>query len=162
MHMSAIIRISWKEKPTDSCVHFFSPRFFTKLRETGVKEVSSWTSRRRVNVFSKKFIFFPVNENEHWSFCCVVNPGLVGNVARCADGGRRYHSDGDLEVPCLIILDPLETGGHDKPRIASWLRLWLNFEWKRVTKTTNDDFTSQSIPCYAPRGKRFNCLLYLF
>jgi Ulp1 family protease len=31
-------------------------------------------------VFSKKFIFVPVNGDLHWSLCVIVNPGQIMHV----------------------------------------------------------------------------------
>ena len=51
----------------------------TTLKDKGIKAVSSWTANKNINVFKKRLIFIPVNENLHWSLCVVVNPGLIAN-----------------------------------------------------------------------------------
>ena len=51
----------------------------TTLKDKGIQAVSSWTANKNINVFKKRLIFIPVNENLHWSLCVVVNPGLIAN-----------------------------------------------------------------------------------
>lgn len=52
----------------------------TTLKYDGAKAVSSWTSKKNINIFGKKFIFLPVNADLHWSLCVVVNAGLIGSA----------------------------------------------------------------------------------
>jgi Ulp1 family protease len=37
--------------------------------------VASWT--KKIDIFKKKLIFVPVNADNHWSLCVIVNPGLL-------------------------------------------------------------------------------------
>ena len=76
-----IINISriWRKEPAESKVHFFTSHFFTTLQENDVQGVSSWTVKKKIDVFNKSFIFLPINEYLHWSLCVVVNPGEIMN-----------------------------------------------------------------------------------
>ena len=67
---------------TTSCVHFFTSHFYTTLQDEGVDAVSSWTTNKGIDIFSKRIIFLPINESIHWSLCAVVNPGLIKNYFR--------------------------------------------------------------------------------
>ena len=49
------------------------------LASDGAEAVSSWTAKKRIDIFEKKLIFVPVNSDLHWSLCVVVNPGFIGN-----------------------------------------------------------------------------------
>ena len=80
------VRIRGVSKIRDSDVHFFTSHFMTTLENEGTQEVSSWTANKNINVFEKRLVFIPVNENLHWSLCVVVNPGLIAsNRARIAN-----------------------------------------------------------------------------
>jgi len=63
----------------DSDVHFFTSHFMTTLKDEGPEAVSSWTAKKNINIFKKKFVFIPVNADLHWSLCVVVNAGLIAN-----------------------------------------------------------------------------------
>lgn len=66
-------------------VHVFSCLFYSKMLEAtrlrGSEErdqeayrlVAKWS--RGVDIFSKNFIFMPINENMHWSLSVIVRPG---------------------------------------------------------------------------------------
>ena len=60
-----------------SNVHFFSSHFFSTLKSGGIDSVKSWTIKKGLNVFSKTFLFIPINQSLHWSLCVVVNPGAL-------------------------------------------------------------------------------------
>ena len=49
----------------------------TTLKEKGPNAVTSWTEKKNIDLFQKKFVFIPVNADLHWSLCVVVNPGEV-------------------------------------------------------------------------------------
>ena len=74
------LRISMGELQSESNVHFFSADFMTKLIDEGPDAVSSWVEEKNINVFEKKLIFMPINADNHWSLCVVVNPGLIGSL----------------------------------------------------------------------------------
>jgi len=73
------LRISRGELQTESNVHFFSSDFITKLKDDGPEAVSSIVADKQINVFEKKLMFMPINDDNHWSLCVVVNPGLIAN-----------------------------------------------------------------------------------
>ena len=49
------------------------------LASDGPQAVSSWTSKKKIDIFEKKLIFVPVNSDLHWSLAVVVNPGFIAN-----------------------------------------------------------------------------------
>jgi len=49
------------------------------LASDGAKAVSSWTAKKKIDIFEKKLIFVPVNSDLHWSLCVIVNPGFIAN-----------------------------------------------------------------------------------
>ena len=60
----------------------------TALKHDGVDAVTSWTEKKKINVFEKKLIFVPIHADLHWSLCVIVNPGLIANMydAEILDG----------------------------------------------------------------------------
>lgn len=60
-------------------IHVFSSFFYKKLNtkniEEGYQSVRKWTSK--VDLFSKKYIVVPINENLHWYFAIIYEPGHV-------------------------------------------------------------------------------------
>jgi Ulp1 family protease len=72
-------RISGAPNKPNSDVHVFTSHFMSTLASDGVKAVSSWTAKKKIDIFEKKLIFVPVNSDLHWSLCVVVNPGSIAS-----------------------------------------------------------------------------------
>ena len=70
-------RISGAPNNTHSDVHVFTSHFMSTLASDGAEAVSSWTAKKKIDIFEKKLIFVPVNSDLHWSLCVVVNPGSI-------------------------------------------------------------------------------------
>ena len=110
--------------------------------------MESWTARKNVDIFTKKFVFIPVNKHLHWSLCVVVNPGAILN-------GHAEKASSDSLYPCILFLDSL--GAHKKTAVAKAVRRWLNSEWKRLKKGEKDGeslFTASAMPVHDPKGER--------
>jgi Ulp1 family protease len=135
-------------------VHFFSTLFYTRMEDLGPDAVQRWTAskRKNIDVFTKKFIFIPVNENNvHWSLCVVVNPGAILNNLR-----EFNEAPADEELyPCIFFFDSLKA--HQKQVVARNIRNWLNSEWKRLKKSKSreedDPFKINSMLVHDPRGE---------
>jgi Ulp1 family protease len=146
------VRIWQKEKHLKGCpVHFFTTHFYTTLSKEGPNGVSRWTERKKIDVFSKKFIFIPVNEGLHWSLCIVVNPGAILNNLK-----ELNEAPADEELyPCILFFDSLKA--HRKQVVARNIRNWLNSEWKRLKKSKSreedDPFKINSMLVHDPRGE---------
>ncbi|KIJ62621.1 hypothetical protein HYDPIDRAFT_114280 [Hydnomerulius pinastri MD-312] len=59
-------------------IHVFSSFFYKKLNnkknaEEGYQSVRKWTSK--VDLFSKKYVIVPINENIHWYLAIIYQPG---------------------------------------------------------------------------------------
>lgn len=146
-------RISRYDTTLDSKFHFFTSHFFSRLSEEGHEAVASWTRRKKINIFEKKFIFIPINKSMHWSLCVVVNPGAI--VER---GDHERTKDDPLS--CMIFMDSLRM--HNKKTIAGTIRNWLNSEWRRMYKdiiidqsalTGDGPFDIENFKLFSPRGK---------
>jgi Ulp1 family protease len=98
MFMCWIVR---KPTTSKSKVHVFSTHFYSTLRDEGVNTVSCWTTRKGIDVFSKKYIFIPIHSDQHWSLFVVLNPLLVPVPAVAH---QNQHSD-ELALPDLLMMD---------------------------------------------------------
>lgn len=144
--------ISWITKrmgETGKDVHVFTTQFFTKLEDEGVSAVSSWTAKKNLDIFEKKFILIPVNKDIHWSLFVVVNPGKIEN----GHDSTIENDDEVLEHSFCLFMDSLRA--HKKNRMKNIIQNWLNAEAKRLGKFKRlgqiEPFNSQSFPVVDPR-----------
>eukprot|EP00592_Proboscia_alata_P003477 CAMPEP_0194371010 /NCGR_PEP_ID=MMETSP0174-20130528/19348_1 /TAXON_ID=216777 /ORGANISM="Proboscia alata, Strain PI-D3" /LENGTH=1104 /DNA_ID=CAMNT_0039148789 /DNA_START=158 /DNA_END=3472 /DNA_ORIENTATION=- len=151
-----------KEIHSTSSVHFFTSHFFTTLHEEGPRAVASWTAKKNIDIFSKRFIFLPINRSLHWSLCVVVNPGHIDSIAMNIEeknGKTIQNRDAvdqgvcdaaDAPLSCIIFLDSLKA--HKKNLIAKAVREWLNQEWARLKKSDNQSpFSPVTMKVYDPK-----------
>jgi hypothetical protein len=125
--------------------------------------VVSWTKRRKINIFEKKFIFIPINDYLHWSLCVVVNPGKIEN----AYGDDEVRS-GETDAPFLLFLDSLRA--HQKNKVKGHIYSWLNLEATRLNlyqnlrtrKNESLPFWTHSMPMFDPVGKFHYIHLFVF
>lgn len=144
----ALVRIRRHEDIDASDIHFFTSHFYTTLLNEGAEAVMSWTSRKKLDIFQKKFIFIPINKDLHWSLCVVVNPGAAENSFE-EDEAKKAK----LSLPCLIFFDSLNL--HRKKTIRTNLQKWLNAEWKRLRPKSiiPPPFQNKTFGMFTPRGK---------
>ncbi len=81
-----------------SCVHIFSTHFYTTLLNDGVVGVSRWTTRKGLDIFTKKLLFIAINLNQHWSIMAVFNVGMINADLVEDELGDPY----DLKAPVLF------------------------------------------------------------
>lgn len=126
-------------------MHIFTTHFFTTLDEDGPEGVTKWTERKGIDVFSKKFIYIPINEHLHWSLAVVVNPGKI------VESDEK--KDLDDEAPVILFLDSLKA--HRASKIGRKIRNWLNSEWVRLRGQGSErrPFDKDSIPLVSPNSK---------
>mmetsp|Transcript_10341 Transcript_10341/g.17114 ORF Transcript_10341/g.17114 Transcript_10341/m.17114 type:complete len:334 (-) Transcript_10341:57-1058(-) len=140
--------ISGAPNNTHPDVHIFTSHFMSTLASDGAKAVSSWTAKKRIDIFEKKLIFVPVNSDLHWSLCVVVNPGFIANNSDNEKNGSRSEKGS-----FLLFLDSLNM--HQKRKVAKKIYEWLNFEWKRLKKSSDKDFRQpfyrESMPLFTPK-----------
>ena len=147
-------------------MHIFTSHFFTTLVKEGPEGVSSWTSRKDINIFEKKFIFIPINESLHWSLCVVVNPGKIHDYWKKKKETAIDVDDddgNDHEIPCLLFFDSLKA--HRKVKVGKKVREWLNFESKRLgyaTEFTEEPFYEKSMELFDPKSKAYLFHRFIF
>jgi len=114
----------------NSTCHFFTSHFYTMLKGKGPESVRKWSTAKNLDVFSKRFVFVPVNESLHWSLAVVVNPGALvngkENIENHSDTDNNNNYDNE-EAGCIIFLDSLKA--HRMATIARALNGWLNDQW---------------------------------
>ena len=122
----------------------------------------SWTAKKNINIFEKKFIFIPINKDLHWSLCVVVNPGAIENASK--------EDRQNLTVPCLIFMDSLNL--HKKETVRKNIQKWLNAEWIRLKEKEKEDeeaeeekeqhalvkYEKKNFEAHSPRG---TCLYFI-
>ncbi|XP_069377117.1 sentrin-specific protease 7b isoform X2 [Paralichthys olivaceus] len=149
------------------------------------QRVKTWT--RHIDIFTKDFLFVPVNQEAHWFLVVVCFPGLedvqheefqtcTGASERatgkrglslrrqeppdCTELGRHSHSV--LKRPCVLVMDSLKLSYHEN--VCRLLRDYLQVEWE-VRRRTPRLFTSnnmRSCSCRVPQqDNSSDCGLYL-
>lgn len=147
-----ICRISRREDKSDTNLHFFTSHFYSALAKGGPESVTSWTAKKNINIFEKKFIFIPINKDLHWSLCVIVNPGCIMNSYE-----PSLNDQSKLDVPCLIFMDSLKM--HRKITIRKKIENWLNSEWSRINpndlpENLPNPFTKEKFRMFTPTGKK--------
>ena len=142
-----VCRISRKDDPMRSNIAFMNTKLGKWISQGRMNDMLKWSSKFNIKVFEKKFIMIPINAQEHWSLCVVVNPGE--NEVGIKD--KNSQSEGDSGVPCMLHLDSLP-GLHKRDVIAKKVNNWLKAEWQR--KSDSEGSSSYTdLPCYAPSGE---------
>ena len=111
---------------------------------------------KKVNIFEKKIVMFPVHLASHWSLVAVLNPNLIKQT-KTRFGDPTYSRD----VTAMIHLDSLGSGTvHSRKQIAQAIRNVLNAEWRRYHDDALDrcempfSHRHKSFQLHCPVGKR--------
>ena len=156
-------RITRKEEPKSSDIHVFTTQFFSRIEADGPEAVSSWTEKKGVNIFEKKFIFVPVNKDIHWSLFVIVNPGMIGKIIDAEELNEEIERDDKnntvkagqpASVPFILFMDSLRA--HNQKRLKKHIYAWLNLEAKRLGKFQGKHgvpFTPKRMSTLQPNGE---------
>ena len=84
-----------------------------QIRHTRVK---GWS--KKLNLFAKDMIIFPICEESHWYLVIVIKPGMIlpDEEDKCGDKG-----------PFVLVFDSL---GVERSRTVDTIREYLDVEWK--------------------------------
>ena len=133
-------RITRFEDSDCSNIKVFSTQFYSQLEELGPESVKSWTEKKNIDVFEKKFVMIPIGKSLHWFLVVIVNPGHL----------PIYFSDGSGN-PFLLILDSLPFLNYDV--ISKNVNSWLTKEGLRLQKfSNNDDLNKKRLPILKLQG----------
>jgi Ulp1 family protease len=130
-----------------SSIVIFTSHFYSCLinNNFGLKHASQWIQNRRVDIFLKQIIMFPINLDKHWSLMVAYYPGSVSNC--CA---AKSLNDTDC-APIMLHLDSLLL--HNGRIISEKLRMFLSWEWsKKKGQSIGDIFTDVTYPVFSPDG----------
>jgi len=112
-----------REHPDFSCIYPLESHFYSSMSDEGSGIGNCLEKNLHLDFKRLNYIFLPINENQHWSLCIIINPGLVTNYS------PQERSNPDFETESfLVILDSLTY--HDPDKIAQDVRRWLNDLWK--------------------------------
>ncbi|XP_056286927.1 sentrin-specific protease 7b isoform X2 [Pseudoliparis swirei] len=148
-------------------------------RHTRHQRVKTWT--RHVDIFTKDFLFVPVNQEAHWFLVVICFPGLEEvqyQEFQSLTGGapslslrpqqlpectqQSWQRATVLRRPCVLVMDSLKLACHQN--ICRLLREYLQVEWE-VHRGTPRLFTADSVrscSCRVPQqDNSSDCGLYL-
>ncbi|KAE8625282.1 hypothetical protein XENTR_v10006215 [Xenopus tropicalis] len=148
------------------------------------QRVKTWT--RHVDIFTKDFIFVPVNENSHWYLAVICFPWLESaefeernfdSTNLCDSTRPSPHSGSNKKKsretkgnlcrkvckrPCLLIFDSLKSGSVQTT--VQVLREYLKVEWE-VKRKTMREFSRSNMRDFYPKVPKQNnstdCGLFL-
>ena len=133
---------SFLSKSMKEDVHIFSSHFYSRLKgslfnektsnptlrqsksQTAYQRVKSWT--RKLDIFSKRMLLFPICEEDHWYLIIVCNPGIIDVKDQITAGvstGRRLEKE---VAPSILLFDSL---GLTQPSAVSKIRSYLYYEY---------------------------------
>jgi Ulp1 family protease len=129
--------ISVRESSASTNCFIFTGLFYPELVKKGANETLNWAEEQNVDVFSVRYILFPIHISNHWSLAIVVNPGilvkedgidkvLLQNM-RSAINMKSQNADTSKPAMSFIHLDSLP-GIHKSKKIATKLQEWLERE----------------------------------
>ena len=120
-------------------VHIYSSHFYSRIKgsensskssadKKGIsayQRVKSWT--RKLDIFSKRMLLFPICEEDHWYLIIVCNPGFIEKEEKISNEAKKSsNSDNSGPTPCILMLDSL---GLYQPRSVGKIRSYLYFEY---------------------------------
>ncbi|XP_037129468.1 sentrin-specific protease 7-like isoform X1 [Syngnathus acus] len=140
------------------------------------RRVKTWT--RHVDIFSKDFLFVPINEEAHWYLAVICFPGQDGRHYEHRTSGTRSRSLRSAQPPacteqgctrkitstqpCILVMDSLNVGQHENA--CKLLRDYLQVEWEE-RKGLHRVFTADSMHSYScsvpQQDNSSDCGLYL-
>ena len=115
-------------------VHFFSSQFYTKLNgddSDRLAVVTNWTSHKKIDIFKKKLLIFPIHQKNHWSLVVVVNPGCIEIMLN--DDNTEIDWNKKETSFCMFFNSSHKASrSHRKNAIFAVLSDWLNAEYYRL------------------------------
>ncbi|CAN9498291.1 unnamed protein product [Ophioblennius macclurei] len=146
------------------------------------QRVKTWT--RNVDIFTKDFLFVPVNQAAHWFLVVICFPGLQESQYEDFERwpGRSNGSSGNsmrvqqppectlqgctrdtvLKRPCILVMDSLKLSYHRT--VCKLIRDYLQVEWdvRRRTPRLFTEETMKSCSCRVPlQDNSSDCGVYL-
>ncbi|XP_061642698.1 sentrin-specific protease 7-like isoform X2 [Phyllopteryx taeniolatus] len=171
--------------------HIFSSFFFKHLSSRQIssegaavapdqymrhQRVKTWT--RHVDIFTKDFLFVPINKEAHWFLAVICFPGQAGTHYEQRTSGTKLLSmrseqpppcteqgcmrEVTLTRPCILVMDSLKVQQHEN--VCKLLRDYLEVEWeeRRGLHRLFTSISMHSYSCSVPQqDNSSDCGLYL-
>ncbi len=160
-------------------IHIYSSHFYTRLKSKPSKKdkasqknkslyayekVKGWT--KKINIFDKRMLIFPICEEYHWYLVVVCNHGYVLSTTRERDydAKRSYqqkYGESKGFNPFIMVLDSL--GGTHSTAISK-IRTYLSFEHmekKDLPMTFSKEKMSEKHPPIPTQPNSTDCGLFL-
>ncbi|KAF9439077.1 hypothetical protein BGZ76_000039 [Entomortierella beljakovae] len=126
-----------KNQDLSGQVYIFNTFFYQRLVAKPMKgsansydAIKSWTAK--VDIFSKKYVIVPINENLHWYLAIITNPGLL--LKRNGSNSSRSNSD---EPEAMILSDSSDNPNGDDCSITSSEKMVIDTEPVRDTRASS-------------------------
>jgi len=172
-----------QQLPSDirDLIHIYSSHFYSRLKGNHKKDkreektkgktqaelcydrVKSWT--KKIDIFSKRMLIFPICDEDHWFVIIVCNPGLVLSQKRQADfevaRKKQQKLEGRGVNPFLLVLDSL-SGTHSTA--LNKIRSYLQFEYmerKNYPLTFGRDKMNEKHPEIPLQPNSCDCGIFL-
>jgi len=164
-------------------VHIYSSHFYSRLKRKPDKknkndkndkektkaekcydQVKGWT--KKIDIFEKRMLIFPICEESHWYLVIVCNPGHVLSQSREKDfeAKRSYQQKyGETRGfnPFIMVLDSL--GGNHSSAVSR-IRSYLTFEYiakRKIPKNFGKEKMSEKHPPIPLQPNSCDCGLFL-
>ena len=159
-------------------IHIYSSHFYTRLKskpdkkdkssktraEKSYERVKGWT--KKINIFDKRMLIFPICEESHWYLVIVCNPGHVLSATRDKDfeAKRSYqqkYGETKGHNPFLMVLDSL--GGSHSTALSK-IRSYLTFEHlekKKMPRNFGKEKMAEKHPPIPLQPNSCDCGLFL-
>ena len=160
-------------------VHIYSSHFYTRLKskkrgkneksdkskqEQAYEKVKGWT--KKLDIFEKRMLVFPICEESHWYLVIVCNPGHVLSQSREKDfDSKRAYQQKYGETrgfnPFIMVLDSL--GGSHSTAVSK-IRSYMMFEHldkRKIPKNFGKEKMSEKHPPIPLQPNSCDCGLFL-
>ncbi|KAE9403951.1 cysteine proteinase, partial [Gymnopus androsaceus JB14] len=121
-------------------IHIFNSFFYKKLNkkdlDEGYRSVQSWTST--VDIFDKKLIIVPINENMHWYLAIIYYPEYI--LVPPAQHGLPFdlnNNDHQYVYLTFLLVFILDSLGEEHPKVGTVLSKYLQAEAKDKKSVEN-------------------------
>ena len=167
-------------KSAQNDIHIYSNHFYSRLKggysnrasrdksgslpkqpkaDCAYQRVKSWT--RKIDIFSKRMLIFPICDEEHWYLIIVCNPRLVISQSQSGDKNNFSTENSKTEIPFLLVLDSL---GGTQPKVTQKIRSYLQYEYlerRGAVLSFSKDNMTQIVPQIPQQPNSCDCGIYL-
>ncbi|XP_052895861.1 uncharacterized protein LOC128303049 [Anopheles moucheti] len=180
------LKLEMLQEEERQSVHIFGTYFYDRLSTSDGNDPGLFAARkrhalaarwtRRENIFEKKFIVIPINEQSHWFLAIICFPGLDYPVtmrdetpapsisAAVTQKQAAKNARQPIQQPCILIFDSLSVTS--KSHVLATLRDYLTCEYQaKMPDKRPKRFNEHNMPGHCvnvPQQNNYtDCGLYL-